>query len=155
MGTTEQAGHSRYVHKECGGVTIWDLSGGFCTRCHVEGLDVDDVERLEWISPATEGGQPGAPAIPDGAVEAALAADRAWHEANRGNWESVPPRQVRRLIEGAAPVLVAAERARLAAIAEHCRERMNAPGRSGMTRAAAGLILGLAEGSGEEEARDG
>src|SRR5208337_61890 len=121
MGTTEQAGHSRYVHKECGGVTIWDLSGGFCTRCHVEGLDVDDVERLEWISPATEGGQPGAPAIPDGAVEAALAADRA----------------------------------RLAAIAEHCRERMNAPGRSGMTRAAAGLILGLAEGSGEEEARDG
>jgi hypothetical protein len=46
--------------------------------------------------------------------------------------------------------------ARLAAIAEHCRLRMSRPGRSGMTMAAAGLILGLAEGrADEEEARDG
>ena len=44
--------------------------------------------------------------------------------------------------------------ARLAEIAAHCRLRMNAPGRSGMTMAAAGLILGIAEGGGEEEARD-
>ena len=41
--------------------------------------------------------------------------------------------------------------ARLAAIADHCRQRMNAPGRSGMTRAAAETILGLAEGGGEPE----
>ena len=39
--------------------------------------------------------------------------------------------------------------AKLAAISDHCRLRMNAPGRSGMTRAAAETILGLAEGSGE------
>ena len=44
--------------------------------------------------------------------------------------------------------------ARLAEIAGHCRARMNAPGRSGMTRAAAGFILGLAEGSSEEAATD-
>ena len=42
-GTPEQ---SRYTHKECGGVTIWDLSGGFCTKCHTEGLDMGDVEPL-------------------------------------------------------------------------------------------------------------
>ena len=103
-----------------------------------------------WIHP-----EPGA--VLEQAVEVARAADHAWHKANRGNWESVAPRQVRRLIEGATPVLVAAEReraetaeARLAAIAEHCRLRMNAPGRSGMTMAAAGLILGIAEGSGED-----
>ena len=44
-----------------------------------------------------------------------------------------------------------AAEARLAAIADHCRLRVNAPGRSGMTRAAAGIILGLAEGSDKEE----
>jgi hypothetical protein len=44
---TEQAGQARYVHKECAGVTIWDLSGGFCLKCHAEGLDMDDVERQE------------------------------------------------------------------------------------------------------------
>jgi hypothetical protein len=43
---TEQA---RYIHKECGGVTIWDLSGGFCTKCHTEGLDADDVEQREPV----------------------------------------------------------------------------------------------------------
>ena len=50
---------------------------------------------------------------------------------------------------------IARLRARLAAIAELVRLRMKAPGRSGMTRAAAGLILSLAEGSSEEEAGDG
>ena len=45
--------------------------------------------------------------------------------------------------------------ARLRKIAAHCRERMNRPGRSGMTMAAAGLILGIAEGSSEEEAGNG
>ena len=47
-----------------------------------------------------------------------------------------------------------AAEAKLAAIAEHCRLRMQRPGRSGMTMAAAGLILGIAEGS-SEEPRDG
>ena len=42
-----------------------------------------------------------------------------------------------------------AAEARLAEIAAHVRERLNAPGRSGMSRAAAGIILGIAEGSGE------
>ena len=46
-----------------------------------------------------------------------------------------------------------AAEARLAEIADHCRLRMQRPGRSGMTMAAAGLILGIAEGS--EEAGHG
>jgi hypothetical protein len=37
----------RYVHKECGGITVWDLSGGFCVKCHAEGLDTDDVKRAD------------------------------------------------------------------------------------------------------------
>ena len=45
--TPQEAGQARYVHKDCGGVTIWDLSGGFCTACHAEGLDAEDVERRE------------------------------------------------------------------------------------------------------------
>ena len=52
--------------------------------------------------------------------------------------------------EAAEAALEAAE-ARLAAIAAHCRLRMSLPGRSGMSLAAAGLILGLAEGSSEKE----
>ena len=52
-------------------------------------------------------------------------------------------------VQGLDPVSALAE------IAGHCRDRMNAPGRSGMTRAAAGLILGLAEGSSEEDTGDG
>ena len=44
--------------------------------------------------------------------------------------------------------------ARLARIAAHCRERMNGPGRGGMSRAAAGIILGIAEGT-YKETRDG
>ena len=44
-----------------------------------------------------------------------------------------------------------AAEAKLAAIAEHCRLRINGPGRSGMSMAAAGLILGMAEGSNEKE----
>lgn len=47
MSTTEPAGPAHYVHKGCEGVTIWDLSGGFCVKCHAEGLDADDVERRE------------------------------------------------------------------------------------------------------------
>lgn len=42
-----EGSRAHYVHKGCGGTTIWDLSGGFCTRCHAEGLDTDDVERQE------------------------------------------------------------------------------------------------------------
>ena len=37
--------------------------------------------------------------------------------------------------------------ARLAEIAGHVRDRLNAPGRAGMSRMAAGIILGIAEGS--------
>jgi hypothetical protein len=43
-----------------------------------------------------------------------------------------------------------AAEARLAAIAVHCRDRVNGPGRYGLTMAAAQFILGLAEGSSEE-----
>jgi hypothetical protein len=46
---------TRYVHKECGGVAIWDLSGGFCERCHAEGLDTGDVERQQPEAPAVPG----------------------------------------------------------------------------------------------------
>ena len=55
-------------------------------------------------------------------------------------------------IEEEAGWRMRAERAeaRLAAIADHCRQRMNSPGRSGLTGAAAGIILGIAEGSSEE-----
>lgn len=45
--------------------------------------------------------------------------------------------------------------AKLAGIAAHVRERLNAPGRSGMSRTAAGIILGIAEGSNEKEAGNG
>jgi len=34
MSTTDQA---HYVHKERDGLVLWDLSGGFCLRCHAEG----------------------------------------------------------------------------------------------------------------------
>jgi hypothetical protein len=33
-----------YTHKGCGGVTVWDLSGGYCTGCGTENLDRDDTE---------------------------------------------------------------------------------------------------------------
>ena len=45
--------------------------------------------------------------------------------------------------------------ARLARIASLVRERLNAPGRSGMSRTAAGIILGIAEGGGDGEAGNG
>ena len=45
MTTTEQPGRAYYVHRECDGLVMFDLSGGFCVRCHAEGLDVDDIER--------------------------------------------------------------------------------------------------------------
>lgn len=44
-----------YAHKECGGTTIWDLSGGFCTRCHAEGLDADDVGPREVAASCRDG----------------------------------------------------------------------------------------------------
>jgi hypothetical protein len=44
---------SVWIH-ECGGEVVWDLSGGFCTGCHAEGLDAGDEDVLE------EDGQPGA-----------------------------------------------------------------------------------------------
>ena len=33
------------VHIGCGGAVLWDLSGGYCTRCHAEGLEPDEAER--------------------------------------------------------------------------------------------------------------
>ena len=53
------------------------------------------------------------------------------------------PHQARK----AAEVRAEAAEARLAEIAAHVRERLNAPGRAGMSRMAAGIILGIAEGS--------
>jgi hypothetical protein len=32
------------THNDCGGIVMWDLSGGFCTRCHSEGLEIEDTE---------------------------------------------------------------------------------------------------------------
>ena len=54
MSTTEPAGQAHYAHKECGGITVWDLSGGFCVKCHAEGLDMEDVERREAAPSATK-----------------------------------------------------------------------------------------------------
>ena len=44
--------------------------------------------------------------------------------------------------------------AKLAAIAARCRERIDGPGRHGLTMAAAQFILGIAEGGSEEKADD-
>lgn len=35
------------THKDCGGTVLWDLSGGFCTGCHAEGLEFEDTESNE------------------------------------------------------------------------------------------------------------
>jgi hypothetical protein len=56
----------RWIHKGCGGGTIWDMSGGSCTGCHAEGLDAADVEAAS---------KEKAPAVPSPPVAAAL--DRA------------------------------------------------------------------------------
>jgi hypothetical protein len=131
---------TRYVHKECEGVTIWDLSGGFCTKCHAEGLEMGDVERQE---------------LPDAVekVAALLGMDRPAPALGEATRVLCPGCLHDRVLELTLERAEAAE-AKLAAIADHCRLRMNAPGRSGMTMAAAGLILGLAEGGSEEEASD-
>lgn len=50
MSTTEQAGQPHYIHKECGGTVLWDMSGGWCLTCHTENLDMDDVEQREPTS---------------------------------------------------------------------------------------------------------
>ena len=39
------------VHIGCGGVVLWDLSGGYCTRCHAENLEPDDAERATYDTP--------------------------------------------------------------------------------------------------------
>ena len=61
------------------------------------------------------------------------------------------PHQARKAAEDRAEVA----EARLARIAAHVRERLNAPGRAGMSRTAAGIILGIAEGGGDGEAGNG
>lgn len=34
---------SSWTHKGCGQPVVFDMSGGFCTGCHAENLDDDDV----------------------------------------------------------------------------------------------------------------
>jgi len=33
------------IHRGCGGTVLWDLSGGWCSGCHAEGLAPDDTVR--------------------------------------------------------------------------------------------------------------
>ena len=33
-----------WVHKTCDGLVFFDLSGGFCQRCHAENLDPTDID---------------------------------------------------------------------------------------------------------------
>ena len=65
-------------------------------------------------------------------------------------WWSQGPGCTDRVMEIVAPLAERAEaaEAKLAAIAEHCRDRMRMPGRSGMSLGAATVILGII-GSGE------
>ena len=45
------------VHIGCGGAVLWDLSGGYCTRCHAENLEPDDAERgSSAVRDGNEGG---------------------------------------------------------------------------------------------------
>jgi hypothetical protein len=39
------------VHIGCGGVVLWDLSGGYCIRCHAENLEVEDTHADPHESP--------------------------------------------------------------------------------------------------------
>jgi cytochrome c1 len=39
------------VHIGCGGAVLWDLSGGYCTRCHAENLEPDEAERGPAVTP--------------------------------------------------------------------------------------------------------
>ena len=38
-----------YRHRDCGAMVIFDMSGGFCTRCHAENLDGDDILRMRSL----------------------------------------------------------------------------------------------------------
>ena len=31
------------IHADCGGIVLWDVSGGWCTKCHAEGLEPDET----------------------------------------------------------------------------------------------------------------
>ena len=53
MTEQEPTGRAYYVHRECDGLVMFDLSGGFCVRCHAEGLDGDDIER-RGVDPVSE-----------------------------------------------------------------------------------------------------
>ena len=51
------------VHIGCGGAVLWDLSGGYCTKCHAEYLEPDEAERGPagyWISDECAGEACGA-----------------------------------------------------------------------------------------------
>lgn len=45
---------TRYLHNGCGGVVVFDMSGGFCTGCHAEGLDEDDYGAVLAPTPGAE-----------------------------------------------------------------------------------------------------
>ena len=73
------------------------------------------------------------PDILEQAVDDALAADLAWHRAappRGGSWGAVPREQVRRLLEGAFPGLVAAAVRAAAEMerAEAAEAKLAAPG---------------------------
>ena len=51
-------GEMRWQHRECGGLVVFDLSGGFCTRCHAENLEDEDCHRIAWAQNAAAGDPP-------------------------------------------------------------------------------------------------
>ena len=53
MTEQEPTGRAYYVHRECDGLVMFDLSGGFCVRCHVEDLDADDIEQRKDPEPTS------------------------------------------------------------------------------------------------------
>ena len=43
-----------WAHRDCGQPVVFDLSGGFCTGCHAENLERDDlIPHPDWLTEAT------------------------------------------------------------------------------------------------------
>ena len=51
-----------WTHSGCGGTVVFDLSGGFCTRCHAENLDHEIGEVVRDTEPLTS--ETAEPAVP-------------------------------------------------------------------------------------------
>ena len=45
-------------HSKCDGVVVFDLSGGFCTKCHAENLEAEDCYQAQRKPSSTEGRLP-------------------------------------------------------------------------------------------------